>query len=127
MSAVVRIPFQNMLMRQESELFEHLSKGPEEALMVEGKSEDWQREFKLHRRWNEKRQKETVDGRAGQCRPGGERCLFGDSEGQPEEQRIKSAVERLTHHGGGVIADGTVVGLPFISTKLWCPVCSTVL
>ena len=114
MSAVVRIPFMNMLMRQESELFENLSKAQDEAVVVDEKSEILHREFMLRQRLSGQRQKEEVAGTAGQRQPG-EGSVSGDSEGQPEQLRIKSAVERLTHQGGAVIADGTVVGLPFIS------------
>jgi len=101
-------------MRQESELFENLSKAQDEAVVMEEKSEILHREFTLHRRLSGQRQKEEVAGTAGQRQPG-EGSVSGYSEGQPEQLRIKSAVERLTHQGGAVIADGTVVGLPFIS------------
>ena len=114
---MVRIPFENMMVRQDSELFEHLSKGPEE-MAGGGKSGDPQREFKLSRRWSGRRQKENVgsgSSSTGQRGPRGEGAVFGDPEVQPEEQRIKTAVEKLTHHRGGVIADGSVVGLPFMS------------
>lgn len=121
MSAMVRIPFMNMLMRQESELFENLSKAQDKAVMVEEKSEILHREFTLRRQLSGRGQKEEVAGTVGQCRPE-EGSVSGDSEGQPEQLRIKSAVERLTHQRGAIIADGTVVGLPFIShqARVFC-------
>ncbi|KAK7109420.1 M-phase inducer phosphatase 1-A-like [Littorina saxatilis] len=101
-SAVVRIPFENMLVRQDSQLFDDTDRAP-------GKVTELQKEFKINRRWSGRRQKENEECRlrkaAKVCK---ERLLHGESSQNPEEQRIKSAVEVLTGERGGVIADGTV-------------------